>query len=692
MPYVEGETLRDRLHRDKQLPIADAVQIATAVAGALDYAHRRGVIHRDIKPENIMLHDGQALLADFGIALALGEASGARMTETGLSLGTPQYMSPEQAAGERDIDARSDIYSLGAVTYEMLAGEPPVSGPTARAIIAKLMSERPTSLRVLRDSVSPALDAAVTRALAKAPADRFPTARDFADALSAQVTAAPATPMRRGRWAALAALVLLVAAGGVYLARRSATAAQAGADTVIRSIAVLPFDNYSADSTQDYFAEGMTDELTTDLATISALRVTSRGSTMQFAGKGRPPTPEIAKALGVDAIVEGSVTRSGDRVRITAQLIDARADRHLWAQSFERRSSDVLALQGEIASAIAQAINAHLTPGEQARLATAASIDPAAYDAYLKGRYFFNRPSDDNLRKAITQFDEAIRLAPGFAPAYSGLSDSYMWAGFNEGFITSTESKPRVEAASETAVRLDDNSAEAHTSRAGYLAWLGHDWEGSEREFQRAIALSPNYALAHDQYGALLAILGRFDEAIAEGRRALALDPLSPSILVNLAFTYVFERQVAPVKELVRRAAELDPTSFYGVAADAWLDLELGTYRDAVPKLDRARTMDAPPWVTALLGYSYGKSGDRARAQATLEGLKQVSPGGRVSPYNLAVVQLGLGDNNRALDHLEAAYRADSQLLVYLKVDRIYDPLRAEPRFIALMRQLNFAQ
>ncbi len=304
-----------------------------------------------------------------------------------------------------------------------------------------------------------------------------------------------------------------------------------GRATTIDSIAVLPLDNYSADSTQDYFAEGMTDELTSDLAMISQLRVTSRGSAMQFKGRNRPPTPEIAKALDVDAVVEGSVTRSGDRVRITAQLIDARADRHLWAETFERNSSDVLALQAELASAIASAINVRLTPGEQSRLSAAPTVDPGAHDAYLKGRFFFNRPSDENLQKAIVQFNEAIKLSPNFAPAYSGLSDAYTWAAYNEGFIRASDAKPLAKAAAERAVQLDSLSAEAHTSLGVYLAWFDYDWVGGERELRQAIALNPSYAYAHDQLNQLLGIIGRFDEAIAEGQRAIALDPLSPSIL-----------------------------------------------------------------------------------------------------------------------------------------------------------------
>jgi eukaryotic-like serine/threonine-protein kinase len=694
MPLVRGESLRARLMREKQLGIDEALTITRQIASALDYAHRQGVIHRDIKPENILLHEGEAILTDFGIALAVSEAGGDRLTGTGLSLGTPSYMSPEQAAGDRHVDARSDIYALGAVMYEMLAGEPPVTGASAQAVIAKLMTERPTPLRVLRDTVPAAVNTAVMRALAKAPIDRFATAREFAEAFSAGAAASatlePRAPATGWKGLVPAAGLLLVAVVGAYLFSRREASPGAGSTGTIRSIAVLPLDNYSADSTQDYFAEGMTDELTSDLAMISQLRVTSRGSAMQFKGRNRPSTPEIAKALNVDAIVEGSVTRSGDRVRINAQLIDARADKHLWAETFERKSSDVLALQAELASAIAGAINVQLAPGEQSRLSAAPSVDPEAHDAYLKGRFFFNRPSDENLQKAIAQFEEAVKLSPTFAPAYSGLSDAYTWAAFNEGFIRAADAKPRAKETAERAVQLDSTSAEAHTSLAVFRAWFEYDWDGSEREFRRAIALNPSYAFAHDQFGLMLSLIGRFDEAIAQGERATALDPLSPSILVDNVVAFMYSGKAARAVELTRKAAELDPTFFFPTTEDGLLALQTGRFSEAIPKLEQSRTMGAPPFTTAYLAYAYAMSSDRPRAMATLAELKRISPGGEAAPFNLALVYLGLGDRTHALDSFEQAYAASSQSLVWLKVDRIYDPLRSEPRFMALMKRLNF--
>jgi TolB-like protein/Flp pilus assembly protein TadD len=484
----------------------------------------------------------------------------------------------------------------------------------------------------------------------------------------------------------------LLAGGWFFLRQRTAPAAvktPAGPQE-IRSIAVLPLDNYSGDPSQDYFAEGMTDELTSDLASISRLRVISRGSTMQFKGAHRPPTPQIAKALNVDAVVEGSVLRVGDKVRITAQLIDAREDRHLWAKSFERDSRDVLALQDQLASAIAGEINVQLTPSEKARLTNAPRVNPAAHDAYLKGRYFFNRPSDENLKKAITQFEQAVSLDSDFAPAYSGLSDAYLWAAFNEGVITSAEAKSKTKAAAEKALALNPASAEAHTSLANYKSWYEHDWAGADKEFRQAIALNSNYAFAHDQFALTLGCQGRFDESVAEGQRAAELDPLDPAIAVDNTLGFTGQGQFQKAKDEARRGTELDPTFFFPQMQFGWIDLQQGNVRAAIPELEKAAAMESPPFATAYLGYAYGAAGDRDRALATIEALKKKSVHGSVSAFNLALIHLGLGELDRAMDLLEQASAADSQWMMYLKIDRVFDPLRAKPRFIALMKKCNF--
>jgi adenylate cyclase len=469
----------------------------------------------------------------------------------------------------------------------------------------------------------------------------------------------------------------------------SAPVAEAGPHT-IRSLAILPLDNYSGDKSQDYFAEGMTDELTTDLASIRQLRVISRSSTTQFTGAKRPPTPEIARILNVDAVVEGSVRRSGDKVRISAQLIDARADRHLWAKSFERDSRDVLALQSELAAAIASEIKVQLTPSEQARLTSAPTVNPEAYDVYLKGRYFFNRPSDENLKKAITQFEEAVGLDPNFAPAYSGLSDAYLWAAFNEGVITAADGNVKAKDGAEKALALNPDSAEAHTSLANYKSWYQHDWAGADKEFRQAIALNPNYAFAHDQFALTLACQGRFDESVVEGQRAAELDPLDPAIAIDNSLAFAGQGKFQKANDEARRAAELDPTFFFPQMQFGWFDLQQGNVRAAIPKLEKANAMEAPPFVAAYLGYAYGAAGDKAKASAMIEEIKKKAVGDFVPPFNLALVYLGLGNHALALDYLEQANAADSQWMMYLKIDRVFDPLRADSRFIALMKKCHF--
>ena len=693
MPYIEGETLRARIDRERQLPVVEVIRLLQLLAGALDFAHARGVIHRDLKPENILLQAGQPVIADFGIALAVAQAGGNRITETGISLGTPHYMSPEQAAGDRAVDARSDQYALAALTYEMLTGEPPHMGATSQVVIARLMTETPRSIRTVRPQLPLAIDAAVLLALQKSPADRFGSCGEFARAACDPTAAmAAGAPGRRNlRYVAVVGAVTLLALAGWWAATRNSAPA-AAVPGVIRSIAVLPLDNYSGDTAQNYFAEGMTDELTADLAMISQLRVTSRGSAMQFQGKNRIATPEIARALDVDALVEGSVSRSGDKVRITIRLIDARADRNLWGQSFERSSSDVFALQSELASAIAREISVQLTPGEQSRLAAATGVNPDGHDAYLKGRYFFNRPSDENLQKAIAQFEEAVKLSPDFAPAYSGLSDAYLWAGYNEGFITATAAKAKARAAAEKAVALDSNSAEAHASLGTFKLFYEYDWEGMEREFRRAIALNPNYAFAHDQFGLGLSFIGRFEEAIAEGRRAIALDPLSPQVLIDATMALFFKKDFDGARELARRAGELDPTFFFPVMTQGWIAIQEGKIGEAVPFLRQAKEMGAPPFVSAYLAFALGASGDRAGAMAQREALMQVPAGASGLPFNLALLHMGLNEKAKAIAYLEQALAADSQQFGWLGYDAMYDSLRGEPRFVALLRKLKFPQ
>jgi adenylate cyclase len=505
--------------------------------------------------------------------------------------------------------------------------------------------------------------------------------------------AAPLIPLSRARPLPMAiGIVLLMALIGFKAMRWKPShvfsESQRGAQArVIRSIAVLPLDNFSGDPSQEYFADCMTDELTTDLATISALRVISRTSVMQFKGEHRKPLPEIARELNVDAVVEGSVMRAGDRVRITAQLIDASNDKHLWAKTYERDARDVLAMQDEVALAIAHEINVELTPNEQARFAGTRTVNPEAHEAYLKGRYFLDNYSEERVKKAIAQFQQAISIDPKFVLAYTGLADAY---GYSEDwYFPANEVMPKSRAAAEKALQLDDSSAEAHTS-LGFVVWqYDYDWVAGEREYRRAIALNPNYYEAHHQYGYLLAFAGRFDESVAEFTRANEMDPLSSGILNDLAWPLMFEGKSDAARDRIHKALELDPSFYLAQFTLGWIDIEEGNPHDAIAELEKARAMDAPPFVTGFLGYACAVAGDRARAQATLTDLRQMSTHRFVSPFATAVVYLGLGDKPRALGELENAYAARSWMMTWLKLDKIFDPLRSDPRFIALLRKVG---
>jgi len=713
MELVEGRSL-DLILAERALDLPSFLDLAVPLADALSAAHERGIVHRDLKPGNVMVTaEGRVKVLDFGLARLDSAPSdpelsnsptqaGSDLTSEGQVFGTVAYMSPEQARGDR-VDARSDVFSLGIVLYQMLTGARPFAGASAVDTISAILRDTPVALADRRADLPPHLGRVVRRCLEKDPRNRYQTSRDVYNELRelrgevSAPSAASVAPPPTGRgqspvaWIAAAAGALAVAIGLIVLTRSRTPGAAAPAAGAIRSIAVLPLDNYSGDSSQDYFAEGMTDELTSDLANISGLRVISRGSAMQFAGKKRPPTPEIAKTLDVDAVVEGSVIRSGDRVRINAQLIDARSDRHLWAKSFERSSKDVLALQDELAAAIANEIHVTLTPAEESRLAKGRTVKPDAYDAYLKGRYFFNRPSDENLSKAIALFEKATGMDASYAPAFSGLSDALLWAGYNEGVLTGTEARPKAKAAAEKAIALDPESAEAHTSLANFKLWYEYDWAGSEAEFRRAIELNPNYAFAHDQFGIGLSFQGRFDEAIAAGKRAAALDPLSPQIPLDATMAYGFKGDYEAGRKLTRRAAELDPTFFFAPFEEGWLEIQAGRLPEAIANLRKAKAMDSPAFVSAFLAYAYAASGDRASATSELADLTKRSLRGTPTAFNLALASIGLGDRAGALNYLEKAYASDSQWLGWLKFDKAFDTIRSEPRFQALLTKIGLA-
>ena len=509
------------------------------------------------------------------------------------------------------------------------------------------------------------------------------------------VAALPEQPRtQRTRWAgrALAAgvAVLLIAALGYGVARWRSPAPSTPAPQpapqarVIRSIAVLPLDNFSGDPAQEYFADGMTDELTTNLATISALRVISRTSVMQFKGEHRKPLPEIAKLLNVDAVVEGSVVRVGDRVRITAQLIDAPADKHLWAKSFERSSRDVLALQDELASAIAREINIELTPDEQARFATARPVNPEAHDAVLKGNYYLDKYTPDDTERAMDYFSQAIKADPQFPGAYVGLGRGYLGSDF---FLPSKDSMPKAREAAEKALELGDTDGGAHIVLATVKYEYDFDWPGAEAEFQRAIAIAPSSALAHGGYGFFLTMEGRFEEGEAELKRASELDPLNLSSTIRVGLPFVLRGQYEKGREQYRKVLEMDPNFEFAHFALGSMENWRGRPADAILELQKAPALRSFPLLVANLGYTYAASGRRDEA---LKLIDELSRRPYPPPASIAMIYLGLGDKDRVFEWLGKAYEErDGEQLRFLKVEPLYDPVRSDPRFIDLLKKVG---
>ena len=467
------------------------------------------------------------------------------------------------------------------------------------------------------------------------------------------------------------------------------------AGSQITSLAVLPLENLSGDSTQDYFADGITDELITTLAKISSVKVISRTSIMQYKGVRNKGLPQIAQELGVNGVLEGTVVRSGDQVRLTAQLIFAPADRHVWAERYERNARDILVLENEVARAIAAQIRTAVTPEEHAHLSTAPQVDPGAYQLYLKGRYLWSKRNQESLHKAIDYFSEALAKDPNYAAAYSGMADCYSSLGFSfdGGDMAPNDAQPKALEAAQRAIALDDSLAEAHTSLAFIKLHRDFDWTGSETEFRRAIALNPGWPNGHHWYAHRLIAAGRIAEAEAESRRALELDPLNPMMNVHMGWHYMQVRQPESALEQFRKALELDPNHGLAYWYTGLVYEQLGRYGEALRNMIKGKELlPGNRVVYSDIGHAYAISGNRPEATKILTDLKQRRARSYVSPFEFALIYTGLGQKEEAFRALDQAYREHADMLVYLRIDSRLDPLRSDARFDALARKIAIPQ
>jgi serine/threonine protein kinase/Flp pilus assembly protein TadD len=631
MPYVEGETLRERLRRGGRLPLDEALEITRQVAGALGYAHQRGVVHRDIKPENLMLHEGGAIVTDFGIARAVA-SGGTTLTEVGLTVGTPEYMSPEQAAGDSELDGRSDLYSLGLVLFEMLTGDPPFSGGSPRALLVRRLSEPAPTLRSRGVIVPDEVEAVVAKALALDPADRFAAAAQFAKA------------------------VQRAAGSGAAAGDSIATPPDRSAG---RSIAVLPFADMSSARDQEYFADGITEEIINALTKIRALRVAARSSAFAFKGKS-VDIRRIGEQLGTATVLEGSIRKAGNRLRVTAQLINTADGYHLWSERYDRDVEDIFAVQDEIAARVAETLRVVLTEDERRAIEITPAADFRAYDYYLRGRELTALHRRQSYRQALEMFERAIEIDPGYARAYAGMADCY---AILYHYLDASESNVRrAEQASQRALELNPESPEAHASR-GYVLGLANQFEAAKAEFETAIRLAPTLFESHYLFARACWAAGRMEEAALHFEEASRVRPEDYQAPVLGGSVYDALGQTARGDDARRRGV---------VAARRYLQLYPNEVRALYLGAGALRQLgqedEAQEWAHAALAAG---SDDPAVY------------------YNVGCFYALGGDNEQALSCLEKAVDYGFAHREWLLHDIELKPLQHEPRFQVVLKRLE---
>jgi eukaryotic-like serine/threonine-protein kinase len=744
--FIDGITVRRRL-RDGRIGLMEAIEIAIQIASALEAAHHAGIVHRDIKPENVMLRrDGYVKVLDFGLARPAErqdvntEAATIVDTEVGVIVGTANYMSPEQVRGQR-VDARSDIFSLGMLIYEMLAGRSPFTGATRSDIVASILKEEPPRLTDLAADVPAELEAIVNCALAKDKDQRYqtvgelqrdlkrlkqnldfefqkelpehahsresagiPTARMPARSLTieeppAQSTSAsmalPAVSSRRRLVQATAMIALpAIALAGYLLFARKANA--------IDSIAVLPFTYANSDQKEmigpdgNWLSDGITESIINDLSHVPNLKVIARSSVARY--KGQTVDPQvIGRDLNVRAVVMGRIVQIGDIVSVQTELVDVQNQTQLWGEKYRRKVSDVLELPEDISRQISEGLKLKLSGEAQKQIGKRYTVNPQAYELYWKGRYHWNQRKPEDVNQAIKYFQEAIKLDPNYALAYTGLADCYVLGNILQ--MPPKQAMPMAAEAARKALAIDNELAEAHTSLAKIKLSYEWDWAGAEAEFKQAIKLNPGYATAHQWYGVYLSEMGRHDESVRERSTAQDLDPLSLSIATGLGRALYWARRYDESITRLQATIPRDPNY-----ADTYWSLGLAyeqkrMYAEAISAFQRALELskssefaEGKPEMLAVLAYSYGQAGKQSEARSILDQLKKTSNAQHyVSPYAVSLIYIALNEKDSAFQSLGQAFQDRDENLIHLRVDPRLDPIRSDARFQQLLKQINFA-